>query len=827
MMTLQLFALVLTFLQFTTLTRADTPGVENMEIPDRGAGRGTVNHTYQVTQQDDLNKGNAPIKFSQGSTQSTQQKDLNKGNAPIKFSQGSTQSTQQDHPAQPGPPECSVCDEMLPPPELVSSNSEHQSVHRTRQPIPRSRSGGTDCCRVKGSQVDCTGCSLTDIPQTLDPNITRLLLGHNAITDKSLSPGIFKRYSGLTVLNLSTNKITSLEDDIFEGLPVLKCLCLQYNPIKMDESLNSTLAFQPLNGSLVYLRLNGLNKDTDSIDLIYPSHALSFLPNLKYLFINGIPFTRFENPWQQLPKLTHLVMAGFRYGHCNLTSLQSEIFEFITLTYLDISDCNIQGRYVNRSAFENLKNLQSLSISNNFDFGLERVGEMMYGLRNNKNFKNLTMQRINPRFSPCIVIYNHTLRHFQNTGLERIEAMDNKIEMIERGALLKLPKTLKFVNLTNNKIVFGNYIQDLGSLTGLTQLALDRTKESFGFPFVYPRNLLSNCAKNYSRTLHSTTAFTRKHEDLHIKKIPVPPKLNQLSMYRNGLAYTLNNMTFSTPNNLSTADLGLNIFQYLDGPIKGLENLEYLKMDLCLIKFISCDFFDHFPKLRNLSLNDNSLGKTFEHDHHGCLFKNLSSLTSLTLARCDIFHVLKFAFKGLNALENLDVSENRIGSLRFTISHMKNLKFLNLQKNQIQTLSPQTREEINEINKGHKTLKIDLSFNPIRCDCDNLDFLEWFSDTILVNHNFSNDYYYCSSVLQPNGYDDVLMSLRRECIEQNTLFAVVISATLIAMLAIMGVLAYRFRYVNDNYADSPNEKTAPLSRIARSSLRFTIISLTS
>ncbi|RUS74258.1 hypothetical protein EGW08_017977 [Elysia chlorotica] len=685
-------------------------------------------------------------------------------------------------------PECSVCDEKLPAPEMVSINGDLMSSKSKAQPLQ----SGVQCCKINGTEADCRNCSLTTIPSTLSPNITVLLLGHNLLTDASISGGAFKRYPRLTLLSLSSNLITSLADDAFEGLPLLRCLCLQYNNIKMDEGLNSSLTFQPLAQSLVYLRLNGINKNTTHVNLMYPSYAIGFLSNLKYLYMDGIPLVRFENPQKKLPKLTHLGLAGFWYGNCNLTGLQSRAFEFNTLTHLDISDCNLKGSFVNRSALENLQSLQNLTISNNYALGIQNVGHLMYSQRNNKNLKVLTMQRINPRFSPCIVIYKSTLENFKNTGLEEIYAMDNKIETIERGALKLLPKTLKLLNLTNNKIIFGDYFKDLGKMKGLTSLILDGSYKSYGFPYKYPTNVLNNCA-GHSSSVRETVA-PEGDEDSYIKSIPVPPNLMELSMYGNEMMYSLNNMTFSKNNNLKTANLRLNVFQYLDGPIKGLEKLEILKMDLCLIKKISCEFFEYFLSLKFLSLNQNQLSETLDADENGCIFQNLTQLIYMDLSLNDLYHLHPLSFKNLVNLKYLNVSQNRIQRVNFSLTHMMNLEILDLQKNQIQSLSPETRFEIDKIREGGAPLLVNLSYNPISCNCDNLSFLEWLSETALADFDFNGAHYYCSMEKQPEGYRETIGQLRRQCIKQEALFGVVISATMIAVLAIVAVLAYRFRW---------------------------------
>ncbi|GFO25571.1 toll-like receptor e [Plakobranchus ocellatus] len=689
----------------------------------------------------------------------------------------------------------SSCGEIGPFP--TADKHRRQNMHIPTSPTSTSRDVGSEqCCKVYNTYADCRSCHLFTIPTDLPANITVLLLGHNKIGDYVLRPGAFSRYSNLTLLNLSRNKITSLPNGVFQGLPNLQCLCLQKNAIKMDQSLNSSLAFEALSESLLFLKLNRNNNNPMDKSLIYPSFALSFLKNLKYLYLDGIPFKRFENPDRQFSKLTHLTLAGFNEGFCNITGLYNNAFELDALTYLNISDCTIEGHFVNESAFENLKNLQTLDVSNNFDLGIATVGDFMYGLRNNKNFENLVMERINPRFTPCIAIYTYTLRHFKNTGLKRIYAMDNEIEIIEKGALQNLPETLIFLNLTANKIIFGSYLQDLGYLIGLNTLILDGSLKPYEFPYQYPTVGLKNCVMRTSdvpKSLYQEYPSVIGRFNQYIKFIPVPPNLTQLSMARNGMVYTLNNITFST-NNVIKLDLTGNILQYLDGPIRGLENLQTLTMDECFVHFISDRFFDFFPNLQYLTFYRNLLGQILHEDYNGYIFKNLKKLVLLNLSTNNIFRLNGPVFKNLKEMKHLDISQNRLGKVNFSIAHMKQLETINLKGNQIRTLTTQTMKEIDLINKETLQLKIDLSNNPIGCDCDNLKFLEWFTESGVMWDNFTRHPYYCELEYQPDGFKDVIERLRQKCVTHQTLFMIVTCATLFIMLIIVAILAYRFRW---------------------------------
>ncbi|GFN73854.1 toll-like receptor e [Plakobranchus ocellatus] len=371
--------------------------------------------------------------------------------------------------------------------------------------------------------------------------------------------------------------------------------------------------------------------------------------------------------------------------------------------------------------------------------------------------------------------------------------MDNEIEVIEKGALLNLPNTLKFLNLTNNKIVFGEYIQDLGNLKGLHTLIVGGSYIPYNFSLFYPSGGLKYCGMRkgtISETVDQEELATHRIDE-YIKSISVPPYLSRLSMAYNGMVYTLNNITFAE-NNLTSADVRGNVFTNLVGPIRGLHKLKFLTLDDCHIHHVSDTFFDYFPELEQLSFFQNFLGYTLLEDVHGNLFQSLKNLISLDLSTNGIIILNRPVFKNMNNLKNLLLSGNRLGLVNFTIAHLKQLETLDLKNNEIRTLGPHTWAEINQINKGRAPLKLDLSYNPIGCDCNNFEFLQWLTESPELM-NSSKYRYYCELQHQTDNYKAVIEKLRKQCISHEGLFAIVTCTTVILMLVILFALAYRFR----------------------------------
>ncbi|KAI8770846.1 toll receptor 4 [Biomphalaria glabrata] len=90
-----------------------------------------------------------------------------------------------------------------------------------------------------------------------------------------------------------------------------------------------------------------------------------------------------------------------------------------------------------------------------------------------------------------------------------------------------------------------------------------------------------------------------------------------------------------------------------------------------------------------------------------------------------------------------------------------------------------------------------MSNNPIRCDCNNLDFIQWMISSKAFDANFKG--YKCQyadsslKVIQ-DSYEDTLNRLRFQCADNTIIFLVVLFVTLLMVTAVAGAVMYRFRW---------------------------------
>ncbi|KAH9489010.1 hypothetical protein Btru_058263 [Bulinus truncatus] len=663
-------------------------------------------------------------------------------------------------------------------------------------------------CHDNGMIAQCSGANLTEIPQDLPPNITHLILSNNLLNDSALYPRVFARYSLLQLLQLETNNISSLPEGVFDGLESLAYLNLFNNTIAMNSNLNSSRVFSPLNKTLHTLVMNRNNQDTSNRDLFYPGFALSVLNNLSHLYLDGLRRRPFNHFFARLKMLTNLTLFGYYPGYCGMESLTSHMFTNVRyLKFLNISDCALNKTHVERDAFRPLTHLETLDLTNNFFLGLEAIGDLMYGLRHSKTLRYLKIQRVVPRFSSCIIVYRHTLRHFKNTSLERIDAMNNEIEMIEYGALSMLPDTLNFINLTNNKIMFGSYWQNMANLVSLKNLHLDGFSHPVAFPETFPKRELHcpridsvlddvrdeenqcSCNHDFCSDSNNGTKFF----------LPVPPSLKMLTMHSMSMAYIIQNISFCPNNSLEYVDFSGNHFPNLSGPVTGLSHLKVLDLSSCFVETIGEHFFDNLTSLERLNLNRNLLGDSLNDDSDGVTFSKLENLKVLNLSLNNLYRLSFHIFRGTPELEAIDLSANRLSHANFHISHLKRLRYINLTENDLSTLPQNFTDHVSQLIGQGVNVTIDMQKNPIRCDCFNLEFLKWVVQTKTFGSRYS--FYYCKARLpdkdaeeKPQGFDDVVSYLGHTCNKPIVLYITVSSVTLIVMLAFFGLALYRFRW---------------------------------
>ena len=187
--------------------------------------------------------------------------------------------------------------------------------------------------------------------------------------------------------------------------------------------------------------------------------------------------------------------------------------------------------------------------------------------------------------------------------------------------------------------------------------------------------------------------------------------------------------------NVSTAALGqtfpmLRILSFFKNRIThirrrnivALQNLRFLDLGQNQIKSIENESFSRLAKLENLFLDGNQL-KTVLPD----TFKGLAGLVVLKLNLNKIPILDHKWIRHMTSLEQLMLKSNRIRFIKpFDMKWPSSLRILDLSHNQMRYLpNLPSLKNINSINKAGSGWYIDLSGNPVNCNCFIPSFTEY------------------------------------------------------------------------------------------------------
>ncbi|KAH9492386.1 hypothetical protein Btru_026411 [Bulinus truncatus] len=598
-------------------------------------------------------------------------------------------------------------------------------------------------CQCTHTNCNCSGLNLKQVPANLPVTLRKLIISQNSIS--ALPNCTFCNYVHLAYLDLSTNNLSQLEIGSFQKLHYLIYLSLKNNSLLYLEKNFPMGVFSDLQ-SLKHLILNRNIQNRFDHSLNYPDETLSELSQLETLYLDGLEFLVFGKYFRKLSNLRTLVLAGFMEGYCKIIGLFNSSFENVRqVTKLNVSNCNIVGKKLSEGIFEPLANLTNLDISFNLDFG---VGYLMRELSFMREF-NITTLRMNfieSMYSPSITI-NKTMVQSLPLYLTYLEAQGNNFQYVEQGALKMLPPNISFIDVGGNRFYYGPYILELYAMENLKVLNIDQGYDLHKIPRYVPSFISSQQRQQVSTS-------ENRLEPLIFR---LPPSLLCLDLRFAGLRYIFSELVFNETNSLQSLILSNNIFPILEGPVEGLKKLKRLFLSNCM----------YLQKLKVLDISINALSAI-----HGEFFHNLVNLVEINL------------------------SQNNLYQFNISMANLSSLKVLNLSHAQLNSLPVQTRLHIDFLLTKH-AVTVDLSNNPIHCDCINLDFLNWMVSSKAFDSNFTN--YLCkyedgSYKIINDSYLETLHYLFIKCADHSLIFLIVVSATLCMLTFVAAAVLYRFRW---------------------------------
>ncbi|XP_078406843.1 toll-like receptor 22 [Cetorhinus maximus] len=507
-------------------------------------------------------------------------------------------------------------------------------------------------CQVHGSllvstnlKVLCYKMNLDMVPRYLPTSTKNLDLSENKI--RSLQKSSFDHLPQLQVLNISKNSISDIAEETFGNVKNPSFLNLGYNRLTaLTKSMLSGL------GNLTTLLLNN-----NIIQTIEPD-AFASLINVKTINLNSNMLNRLE----EVSCVFNAVAAEkLQIGDNGLVNFSTQSISFVskTLMELDISKnpfavCNVTTGV--------LGNLLSLDLS--FAGGNQSVALHVEDGSYLKGMKKLALGGIHMPPSEIRAL----LASIRNVSLENIQL--NNLQLQATNLLLLeiciLHQHLRVLNLTGNS---------LNPLNG---------------------DVFSSCARL---------------EDLDLSK----NKLRDISssLFNNSVALRL----------LSLASNELTV---IPKAILGTYNLESLNLSFNQINRIDSHDFATLGKLKQLFLVGNKITQVASSSFYGLL-----QLTELQLGNNYLLEIANFS-SSLKRLKILNLNCNKLSVIKqHTFSHLQNLRHLNLIDNQLSNLHNESFDGLSNLKQlllGSNRLTVDILRGHVFSPVKSLEVLQLFDN---------------------------------------------------------------------------------------------------
>ncbi|XP_073324930.1 leucine-rich repeats and immunoglobulin-like domains protein 1 [Pagrus major] len=352
-------------------------------------------------------------------------------------------------------------------------------------------------------------------------------------------------------------------------------------------------------------------------------------------------------------------------------------------------------------AFDNLPNLRELRLDHNELTSIPDLGQaapkiVSLYLHHNK-IRSIDGRRTRELVSvETLDLSNNDITELRGhcfpAGLQirDLYLSNNKINVLELGALDHLGSTLQVLRLSRNRI--SQIPVRAFQLPRLTQLELNRNRirqvEGLTFQGLSSLEVLKLQRNSISKLTDGAFWDLAKMKVLHLDYNSLTEvnsgslygltSLQQLFLSNNSIA-RINADGWKFCQKLRELNLSYNNLTRLDeGSLAVLGDLHTLRLGHNSISHITEGAFRGLKAVRILELDHNDISGTIE-DTNGA-FSGLDSLNKLTLFGNKIKSVAKKAFSGLETLEHLNLGDNAIRSIQpDAFSKMKNLKTLLIQ----------------------------------------------------------------------------------------------------------------------------------------------------
>ena len=591
-----------------------------------------------------------------------------------------------------------------------------------------------------GYTANCGNFNLTTIPQgVLTEELTSLDLSCNRIT--ALPEYAFSGAPNLLILNLSMAGIAVIQNNSFGGLHKLAVLDLRQNVAFFNRPLPRGLFagcphVRTLNVVGDCFDPGPLSVMTQLRELsVVPCHNTTGYRNLSLTSLRVLTFA-FCSLSTTLTKdllqpFTSYNIEEMTFHRCGLRHIENRAFDdFVSLRLLNFAG---NGNLVLDTIIDSISSSSGVAVDKLIlDYvGNELGGHMILGQHYDHPVCRSAWSNLRHVSARAMNIVGLT-GHFANC-LPNIQtlALGYNIFRLEKNNLPKLEVMVAIFKVTKNILSL-----DISHMSSYSYVEL---KRRIGY---YNSDKWIHANQDYFVPILNSSANAVPHRvHNHSGCIRVPmgglPNCRYMDM---SYLYLISSLRYNDRwldeykedcLLMTSALVHLNVSNIIEGPNKwiypaiiGLDMLEVFDLSNNQLLAIELNNLRYMPMLRVLHLERNLLGM-------GNLgtFPLLNNLQKLDLSSNSLNKLPINTFKNLPFLSELYLSGNTLESIYFLDMSLRTLNSLDLSGNHLSDLSQEMTRTLSAIFAEKQNFVLDIRFNPLQCECDEVDFMAWIQST--------------------------------------------------------------------------------------------------
>ena len=470
-------------------------------------------------------------------------------------------------------------------------------------------------------------------------------------------------------------------------------------------------------------------------------------------------------------------------------------------THTKLNYCNL--RNIERYAFSPLHRLRILDISHNQELSFAVMNNVTRDLRSTK-IEILKANRIHCFFGMGTQLTLEDTINLQNTSLKELHLESNRLMIVQSGVAMFLPRTLEYISMRDNILTLGLYTIETANMVGL------KVGDASGQRSHHDYHQIWIPCKENQRQIRSTKpkltpSFNHQRQSRlgiwipdFTGMIPIPVAPHLETVYFNS-SFVVSQIPEGRLSNNKVKHLYFqdNVLYRWIGPVLNVKSVETFNLSNNFCSELSTQFFDGFIGLKTLLLNNNMIGYSLKSDVEGLSFKYLNNLETLEINSNKISLLSKNIFFNLTSLKHLRLKNNTIRKFIVDINHMRDLEILDLSNNELTDLSETFTKNVDILSKNNLKFRLIFSGNPLRCDCENIDFIRWVSSSKIIVFEKSD---FCIATKTESGRVNMTniaefhVQLEKNCKSYIGLIIPTICLVVVILTTIFGAIVYRYRW---------------------------------